>query len=917
MYKPSNNLEKYIACPDCSGSGKNKLGFSCDNCGGMGLGLFYHNVFLYWGLQIGRAVIEMHHLRKKFKSILNIAAWLVAIGGMAALLLWIFLATGSAQIFSDFAFWREKHYLITLFFLSLFAVMFIVYLEVEKKRKDHKIKALKYFEKFQDFDIPNNWDELKKTKPNYRIDVINGFDDDSVNTVEEAFLLAGKLDHSEITPMHLFFSSLADKQVSAIFARLNIDADSLLGKIKKQLLEIEKDKKRIVLNNKCKMVLVDSYLQASELAREKVTPKNFLIPCLFYDETLKEILYEFEVDEQKISNVIMWFTANENLVDNYKKFKSVAKLKPSGNMDRAYTSVATRVLNHFSYDLTLAAKWGKLDYCVARKTEIENIFESFEGGKCGVIIVGQKGVGKKTVVSGIAQRMVEEDVPKIFQDKRLLELDISRLISGANPQTVQGRMMAIIDEVARAGNIVLYLENIDSIIGISSGGEESLDLSDVLAGAVERGNIYCIASANSDNYLKYIENNTLGTTLQKIEIEEPLGDQAIQIVESKISYLEGKYKVYFSYNAIEMVIKVSTKYIHDKYLPEKAIEILELVAVKVSKTKGIHSMVAKQDIMKVVEDLTKIPLSKVTKEEGKELLFLEQRIHKRMVGQYEAVDMVSASLRRARTEVREGKRPIASFLFLGPTGVGKTELAKTVADVYFGDERYMIRIDMSEYQHPDSIKKMIGDSSGVIGYLTEKVRKSPFALILLDEIEKAHSEILNLFLQVMDDGRLTDGQGRTIDFSNSIIIATSNAGALYIQKEVLAGTNTKEIRQNLIDNYLNEVMRPELVNRFDGVIVFEPLSLEDVVDIAKIMLEGIARMLEEKGIKLKIHEKGARELARLGYDPKFGARPLRRVLQEKVEDEIANRILSEELKRRDTFIINEKGRVEVEKAREL
>ena len=280
--------------------------------------------------------------------------------------------------------------------------------------------------------------------------------------------------------------------------------------------------------------------------------------------------------------------------------------------------------------------------------------------------------------------------------------------------------------------------------------------------------------------------------------------------------------------------------------------------------------------------------------------------------------MVAASLRRARAELREGKRPIANFLFLGPTGVGKTELAKTVAEAYFGQEGNMIRLDMSEYQHPDSVKKMIGDAAaGVNGYLTEAVRRSPFSLVLLDEFEKSHPDILNLFLQVMDDGRLTDGQGRTIDFTSSIIIATSNVGAVYIQEQIANGVDTERIKQALINQYLNQIIKPELINRFDGVIVFKPLSRENVVDIARLMLEKTGQMLEAKGIGLRAEEEGVHKLAAQGFDPKFGARPLRRLLQEKVENEIANKILAGELSRRDTVVINAKAEVQVDKGKEL
>jgi ATP-dependent Clp protease ATP-binding subunit ClpA len=288
-----------------------------------------------------------------------------------------------------------------------------------------------------------------------------------------------------------------------------------------------------------------------------------------------------------------------------------------------------------------------------------------------------------------------------------------------------------------------------------------------------------------------------------------------------------------------------------------------------------------------------------------------------MSSQEEAVDMVAASLRRARAQMREGKRPIASFLFLGPTGVGKTELAKTVAQEYFGDAKAMIRIDMSEYQTPDTLNKMIGDANGAVGYLTEAVRKAPFSLLLLDEIEKAYSEILNLFLQVMDDGRLTDGLGRTFDFTNTIIIATSNVGAVYIQEEIKKGTPTEEIKEELINNHLNKYLRPELINRFDGVIVFKPLTERDVFEITKLMLNDVAKLLEEKGILFRAEDEGVSALSKSGFDPKFGARPLRRVLQDRVENQIANLILSGQLERRDTVVVDADLTVKVEKGRRL
>lgn len=908
---------QYIICPVCHGTGATKAGFSCPECAGLGTGTFYLGKFFYWGPRLGRAVIELDHIRKKMHMVLNLLAYAVAVAGLLSLAFWVFLASETASTYGEFAFWRISHPLILAFWIGLGACLFIYYRMSEEERQKVKIKPLKYEERNRDLSIPNNWTELKQAKSSRKMDVARGYTDPAVKVVEDAYLLADKLNHEWVTAYHLFFSALSDKQVAAIFSRLNVDAGKLIEMTKAQIEKMPATKERTKLSKTVKRILVDAYLSAYRLGQKKVTPKNLLIPCLEHDGILQEILYDLEVDRNKIFNVILWFIINERQVEAYKKYKQMARFKPSGNMDRAYTSVATPVLNQVGYDLTAAAKWNKLEYCVAREAEIGKIWQHLESGKNGILLVGPPGVGKNTVIDGIAQLMVKEDVPKFLQDKRLVELDASRLISGSDASAAQGRLLQVIDEVNRAGNIVLFIRDIENMIGVTAGGEQSLDLAEVLSGAIERRHLYCFASVTRENFVKYVESQSLGQVFSVVDIEEPEGNQAIQIIESKISFFEGKYQIYFSYNAIEQVIKMTARYIRDKYLPEKAINVLEMVAVKVSQDRGANAVVGAEDIARVISDQTGIPVTKVGEEEGRNLLKLEDRIHERMINQKEAVKMVAASLRRARAELREGTRPIANFLFLGPTGVGKTELAKSVSEVYFGDEDYMIRVDMSEYQHQDSVKKMIGDASGAKGYLTEKVRKQPFALILLDEIEKAHKDILNLFLQVMDDGRLTDGQGRTIDFTSSILIATSNAGAEYIQQAVRDDVGLEEMKKNLVNEHLINVMRPELVNRFDGVIVFEPLSMENVVDIAHLMLSKIARMLDGKGIGFKAEEEGVRLLAREGFDPKFGARPLRRLLQDKVEDKIANKILAGELQRRDTVVINQRGSVAVEKGRAL
>ena len=914
--KEKKKKEEFIICPKCGGLGKNKLGADCLYCRGKGLGIFFNYYFLYFGKRLGTAVIALNHLRKKIHLLVNLVAFFIGFSGLISIGFWIYEVSLNATKLKLFAFWRYQNIFILIFWISLIADMFIYYRLSEEERLRSKIKSLTYSSKNKFLNFPQDWESLNSS--NFKkIDVSKAYSEKSLKILEDSFELAKKLEHKEIDPLHIFFISLKDREVAACFSRLNINAEKLIKKIKEHIVMLPQGKTKIDFSLESKKMLINAYMGAYNFGQKIVSPKNFIIPILETKTILREILYDFGVDSDKIFNVILWFVINEKQIENYKVFKKQARFKPSSNMDRAYTAVATPILNSMAYDLTLAAKWGRLEYCVAREKEIEKIWQFLESGDKGILLVGEEGVGKNTLISGIAQLMVKEDVPKFLKDKRLLELDAARLISGASPAEAQGRMMAIINEIVRAGNIILYIKDIQNLIGISSGAEESLDLSEVLSSALERKSIYCFASATNKNYIKYIEGKSLGLSMAKLKVEEPQGNQAIQIIESKIGYFEGKYKVYFSYNAIETVIELSEKFIHDKYLPEKAVKILERVAVQVAKERGNNALVSKEDIARVIGEMTGIPATKISETESQQLLKLEERIHERMVNQKEAVKMVSAALRRARTELRKTSRPISNFLFLGPTGVGKTELAKSVSQIYFGDEEYMIRVDMSEYQHPDSIKKMIGDASGVKGYLTEKVRKSPFSLVLLDEIEKAHPDILNLFLQVMDDGRLTDGEGRTIDFTNSIIIATSNAGAHFIQDEILKGTKIEKIKTGLINEHLNQIMRPELINRFDGVIVFSPLSRENVVDICKLMLKGIAKLLEEKGINFEAEEDGVRILAELGFDPKFGARPLRRLLQDKVENAIANKILEGTLKRRDTVVIDEKGNVQVRKAVEI
>ncbi|MDD2681013.1 MAG: ATP-dependent Clp protease ATP-binding subunit [Patescibacteria group bacterium] len=863
---------------------------------------------IFWRHSMSRSAISLQKLKKIIAHVLRIIVVIVIVIGWLSLLAWMFFHWQELSMapIKLLLFWENRDPLILVFLLSLWFDLFLVYRRSEEMIAKIKIDHRKWREDYKHSDDSYN--------------AAGAASEYLEKVLADAFLLASKLKQSEVSVMHFFRALLTDVQVQNVFVRLNVSASSLVDKIERHLLDLKVLEKKPYLSDELREVLILAFIDSVQRQQEGVKPLNALIFCYQRSPVLAEILYDLDIDADKINNVCEWFHINRKLVLNYQSYRRSAILKPGSGMDRAYTAIATPTLDNFSHDLTLAAKYGRLELCVGRKKEIDSIFETIESGQGGILLVGASGTGKTMVINGIAQLMVAEQVPKFLQDKRLVEIDVSRLVSGASPAEAEARLLACINESARSKNIILHIANIENLVGISAGGEDSLDLSEVLSEALSRDRVICLATITSNNYTRVVEKTALGESMTTIGISEPNINQAIQILESKVGLMEGKYKIFITYDAIEQAVILSDKYLHDKFMPAKALDLLQravTLSAKASRHNPKNSICSKEQVALAISEMTGIPAQKLTESESHKLLSLEENIHHRMVGQEEAVTAVSSSLRRARAELKDAKRPIASFLFLGPTGVGKTELAKTVSEVYFGDEDYMVRLDMSEYQAADSIRKMIGDVDGTLGYLTEAVRKKPFSLILLDEIEKAHPDILNLFLQLLDDGRLTDGQGRTISFTESIIIATSNIGALYIQEQIKASTDLNLLKQELIDNQLNKFMRPELINRFDGIIVFKPLTKDNIFQIATLMLKGIKKRLSKKGVGLKADRKGVQKLALAGYDPKFGARPLRRLLQDRVEDKVANKILAGELKRRDTVVIGPNAEISVIKGREL
>lgn len=866
-------------------------------------GIVINGVFWHWDEPMTEPAIALRKVRDKIQRIITIVVGACALGALGLFVLITATADDPSEILTT-AYWLDPHFGPFALWFLLCCLLFIFY-RVQDAKLRVKTVPQQNEGSISEVQAVPSLDSLEK-KRNIGLLLTN----DARDSLEEAYQLARKSGQAQVEALHVLLGTFSTQPVSLLFMRLGLTFDQMKGALRRRLASLPQG--NAVFGVKAQEVVALALRNAMEHERSRVSALELFIEAYNADEFIQELLFSLEIERQELENAVMWIRINEQLRERYQAFRKAASFKPTKNMNRAYTAVATPFLDSVSHDLTRAAVYGRLPMMIGRESEMTGIMRAIEGGNKSVVLVGPHGVGKNAMISGIAQLMVEEKVPKILQDKRLVSLSIPHIVSAQGGSGAEERLLFALQEIGHSGNIVTVIENIDQVVGGSGGG---VDLSAVLSSELEKGYTFVIATTTPQGYTGLVERSVLGQRLEKIGVDEPQRNDAIQVLESKIGGIENKNKVIFTYPSVAALIDLSARYMHDSYLPEKAIVLAQEVANAVSK-RGEWSRVEPEDVATIISEKTKIPVTQVGQEEGKKLLNLEERMHERIIGQEEAVKAVASALRRARVELRSKDRPIANFLFLGPTGVGKTELAKTTAEVYFGSENNMLRFDMSEYQDKASVYRLIG-ASGEGGLLTEAVRQNPFALLLLDELEKAHPDILNLFLQVMDDGRLTDGAGRTIDFTNVILISTSNAGTQYIQDEVAAGTELTVIREYLMNTELKQVYRPEFLNRFDGVMVFKPLSPEDVVAIAYLLINKVAQRLEAKGIAFRASDEAVHELAKKGYDPKFGARPLRRVIQDTVDNAIADQLLQGNVGRRDTLVLAEGGVITVEKAAEL
>lgn len=642
----------------------------------------------------------------------------------------------------------------------------------------------------------------------------------------------------------------------------------------------------------------------------------------------------------------------------------------------------TPTLDQYSRDLTAMARAGRLDPVIGREKETERVIQILcRRGKNNPCLIGEPGVGKTAIVEGIAQSLVNGNVPDIVADKRLVSLDMSRLVAKSKYRgEFEDRIKKVINEVETAGNVLLFIDELHTIIG-AGGAEGALDASNILKPALARGDVQVIGATTIEEYRKYIEKDAaLERRFQPVQVEEPTEEESIEILKGLRKLYEKHHRVQITDEGVEASVRLSARYVNDRFLPDKAIDLMDEAAAKarlgmmhgsdemMQLNREIHQteldmehalqegdiekartwketrenlqasreklekknrrvsknkvpVVGENEIADVVAGWTKIPVSRLTESEASRLQKLEETLHKRVIGQEEAVSAVSKAVRRGRVGLKDPKRPIGSFLFLGPTGVGKTEVSKALAEAVFGNEESMIRVDMSEYMEKHSVSKMIGSPPGYVGHedggqLSEKVRRNPFSVILFDEIEKAHPDVFNILLQVLDDGHITDSQGRKVDFKNTIIIMTSNAGAQSIIEPKKLGFGAKEDEkqdhERMKASVMEEVKRifkPEFLNRIDETIVFRALNKDDMKKIIGIMVRDLQKRCKEQlQIDLVVREAAKEFIVEKAYDRKYGARPLRRKLQDEVEDRLADALIRGEIHAKDRVIVTTKNK---------
>ncbi|MBM4726023.1 AAA domain-containing protein [Rhodococcus hoagii] len=780
---------------------------------------------------------------------------------------------------------------------------------------------------------------LSSQPPVQRVDLGRLLNDDARRLIATARDAASEWGNSEITPEHLLYAAAQNDPTRGVLSSINLDPDELASKMAAHLDKHGTPKTTPgapSLSPAAKLALRTAQQQASESGSSYIGPEHILIGIAANSESpAGKALLGATIEGEKSS------------------------APPS----------STPTLDEYGRDLTAEARAGNVDPVVGRAKEVEQTIEILSRRrKNNPVLIGDPGVGKTAIVEGLAQRIVNGDVPSTLTDRRVVALDVGSLVAGTKYRgEFEERLTKILDEVkAHSDELVLFIDELHTIVGAGAGGEGAMDAGNLLKPALARGELHAIGATTIDEYRKHIEKDAaLERRFQPVLVAEPSVDDTIEILRGLVDSYEAHHQVHYTDEALVAAAELSDRYITDRFMPDKAIDLVDQAGARVrlrTRTPDVDTRAAEEEIARLkrekdsavgqedyeranalkrqiteaeerlgetaeeatpevtVEDIahvvsrqTGIPVADLTSEERERLMKLEDVLHARVIGQNEAVTAVAEAVRRSRAGLSDPNRPIGSFLFLGPTGVGKTETAKALAEAVFGDEGRMIRFDMSEFQEKHTVSRLVGAPPGYVGYeeagqLTDKVRRQPYSVVLFDEVEKAHPDVFNVLLQLLDDGRVTDAQGRTVDFKNTIVILTSNIGS-----DLILGAKGEDV-EDLVPTLMERLrahFRPEFLNRIDETIVFHRLDQTELRQIIELILDGTRRQLHAQNVELDITEEAVDWLADKGYQPEFGARPLRRTIQKELDNRLAGLLLSGELEPEDIVRVSANGGLEL------
>ncbi len=790
---------------------------------------------------------------------------------------------------------------------------------------------------------------------------------------------ARTLKHNYIGTEHILLGLLREEE--GLAARVLESLDITVERVRAQVVRIvgsgeEVTSGQIPFTPRAKKVLELALREALSLGHNYIGTEHILLGLVRENEGVAaRILLDFDADSEKIRNEVIRMLSGPG---GRRQGQGQGQGQGAAGAGPAESKKSSKLLDQFGRNLTRLAAEGKLDPVVGRETEIERIMQILSRRtKNNPVLIGEPGVGKTAVVEGLAQRITNADVPELLKNKQIYTLDLAALVAGSKYRgEFEERLKKVMKEITQRGDIILFIDELHNLVGAGA-AEGAIDAASILKPALARGELQTIGATTLDEYRKYLERDSaLERRFQQIRVEEPTIDQTVEILKGLRDRYEQHHKVQITDEALRAAGDLADRYISDRFLPDKAIDLIDEAASRMriksmnsppanreledqietarrekeaaieaqefekaaalrdkerklttskrelqeaweSGESGERPSIGEEEIAEIVSMWTGIPVFKLTEAETQKLMRMEEELHKRVIGQHPAIEVISKAIRRSRAGLKDPKRPTGSFIFLGPSGVGKTELARTLADFLFGDDDAMIRIDMSEYMEKHAVSRLVGSPPGYIGYdeggqLTEAVRRKPYSVLLLDEIEKAHPDVFNILLQILEDGRLTDSQGRTVDFRHAIVIMTSNIGAAEIARNTPLGFAvsdddtgiTYEDMKNRIMGELKKVFRPEFLNRIDDVIVFHKLQRDEIRQIVELLLLRIRASMAERELQLELTDPAKDMLVEKGWDPAMGARPLRRAIQRYIEDPLADFVLREQLTPGATVVVD-------------